>query len=358
MDQGHYNCRDYHISPHFAAPVLTNHDRLHQPSPLHRPGESWQELEHRSRSPTKPKFPLLRLPLELRQQILLYLLPRTKEMTETNFLAKHARHFSAVQKRASKGMALPAVEGEAARQTRHAASNVVWQRGNTTLLRVCRQLHEECAELLYGGNTILLFLTYAGIKWRYRFLLASGSAPTTHKDFLDLMPKRYMRLLKRVVVNVDHVDSYTGMIKFNVSGRGLAYGLRQQVQKLVNVLKPDVGGGDDDDDRDGNSAESRHLSSLRIRVSTSNAIAEALDRTRGEPKVSDDLTVILEPLRQLYGVHEAVVTGAVTPDFAAELEASLQSPRPSVVDIAAPSNEDNPLIAPTTGLCVYGNDLE
>ena len=360
MDLGHYNCRDYVQGPHFAATTLTSETHLREPPTLHR-HESWAELEHRSRSPAslKPKFPLLKLPLELRQQVLLYLLPRTKEGVESDPLARHARMFSAVQKRGAEGMAVPTEEGLAARHARVSTSNVVWIRGNISLFRVCRQLHDECAALVYGRNTFLLFLTYADIKWRYRWLLPSGQAPSRNYPFLELLPERYMRLLKRVVVHVDHVDAYTGMIKWNVSGKGLTFGLRRQVQRLVNALKPVAG---EEGAMEG--GEKRYLTHLTIRVSNS-AVSDTMPRRQcGSPAkpsnsdaAADDLETLLQPFRQLYECRNASVSGAVTASFACELEACLRSPRPTITEGAFDVDDAGGLAAPLPGLCVYGNDL-
>lgn len=316
MDTGHYNCRDYHISPHFAATALHGRHSL----PRH---ESFDELEQRSRSPAsqKPKFPLLSLPLELRQQILRYLLPRTQDSANDNTLASHARNFSAVQKRAQRGLRLPnQPTGPAAAGT----SNVVWQRGNVSVLSVCRQLHDECAELVYGDNTFLLFVTFSGISFRFRWVLSSGLAPSRSYDFLELMPQRYLRLVKRCVLHVDHVDSYTGMIKFNVGGKGLTHGLRKQVQRLVDALKLPAFEGDE------NGTGGRRLAKLNIRVSNGNAVLDSIksqivrDR-EGSVRVSEDLEEMLEPFAELRGVREVGITGAVTNTFARKLERTMMS---------------------------------
>ena len=383
MDTGHYNCRDYHITPHFAPTTLTSttgsttkSHHYHYQLPRH---ESFSELEQRSRSPAslKPKFPLLRLPLELRQEIFSYLLPRTREVADTNPLANHARNFSAVQKRVAKGMTPPKAPISPAASSPGgkpsagpAVSNVVWQRGQVNLLSVCRQLHDECADLIYGTNTFLLFLTFSGITFRYRWLLLSGAAPSRSYQFLELLPKRYLRLVKRVVVHVDHVDSYTGMIKFNVSGKGLTHGLQRQVQRLVNALKPvpmplhpkhDEPGEDEDCVH-----EHRHLTKLTVRVSNGNAVLDAIkqDAVRqreGGIRVNEDLEVMLEPFRQLYGVRECHISGAVNDEFARRLERSMQSPEPFAdahATARAIDAEDAGMQAPVKGICVYGNDMK
>ena len=65
---------------------------------------------------------------------------------------------------------------------------------------------------MYGTNNFLLFVTYGGISFRFRWLLPSGLAPSRSYNFVQLLPERYSNLIKRIVVHVDHIDSYTGKI--------------------------------------------------------------------------------------------------------------------------------------------------
>ncbi|KAK3652428.1 hypothetical protein LTR56_005138 [Elasticomyces elasticus] len=333
----------WRVASFIACCVLTNDARLPQIS-RH---ESFTELEHRSRSPAsfKPRFPLLALPLELRQQILSYLLPRTKEQgVDTEPLAHHARQFSAVRKREAKGLVLPNTTSNG-----NNSSNIVWYRGHTRIFEVCQQLHSECADLVYGTNTFLLFLTYEGLKWRYRWLLPSGQAPMRNYPFLDLMPPHYLRLVKRVIVHIDLVDGYTGMIKYNVSGQGLVHGLRRQVQRLVSALKP----AEDE--------EKRELTRLAIRVSNS-AMSATANRKRQSGKIVEssevEVETVLWPFRQLSGVRDASVTGAVTGEYARELEICLQSKERAQEMALLDVDDAGGLTAPLAGLCVYGNDIE
>lgn len=345
MDYGHYNCRDYYINPHFS-PTTIMSDR----HPIHR-HESFDELEQRSRSPAsqKPKFPLLKLPLELRQQILKYLLPHTKEFRDSGSLGEHARNFSAVKKREAKGMIIP----NGGNPSPAGISNVVWQRGNINILSVCKQLHQECAEMVYGTNTFLLFITYLDIKWRFRWLLPSGMAPSRHFKFLELMPEKYMRLIKRVMVHIDHVDSYTGMIKFNVGGKGLTHGLRLRVQLLVNALREGDEGHED-----------KRLTRVNIRVSNGNAVLDQLKsdivrQREGGIKVAEDLEEMLEPFEDLRGVREVSIGGAVTEQFADKLAAKMRSEK-SRDEMSSSKLMDEGLSVLNTDyvrMCVYGNDL-
>ncbi|GAB7322796.1 hypothetical protein MBLNU13_g05365t1 [Cladosporium sp. NU13] len=372
MDTGTYNCRDYHITPHFSATTLTNTTTTttNNNALLHR-HESWADLEHRSRSPASfaPKFPLLKLPLELRQQILLYLLPRTQELgTHVDALETHVRNFSAVQRRVRKGMELPPEKGKkppsAAARASSVPTNIAWRRGNTALFAVCRQLHDECADLVYGGNTFMLGVTFSSITFRFRFLLPSGMAPKREYNFLELMPERYLRRLRRVLVCVDHVDSYTGMIKYNVSGKGLMHGLRRQVLKLVCALQP-LGEQDQEEgaERARGVVEAEPcpgLARVLIRISGGNAVTASLKTQFGEAqRISKDIEEILEPFGHLCGVRDARVMGAVGHDYARALEERMRGYEHGTAQGCSCSGgmADLAVEEKAVHLCVYGNDI-
>lgn len=359
MDHGHYNCRDYYVSPHFAPTTVSK--LINNRSPLLFRHESFDELEQRSRSPrSQLKFPLLKLPAEIRTQIYSYLLPRTIEHREPNPLLGHVRNFSAVKKRVAKGMLVPQHD-PSSRQG--GPGPVVWRRGNISLLSVNKQVHHEAAELLYGNSTFQLFVTYSGISFRYTWLLHGGGTPNRRYDFLELLPKKYLVLIKKVIVHVDHVDSYTGMIKFNVSGKGLTYGLRKQIQRLVNALQEDCAGADPDESID---ATTRRMGKVHIRVSNGNAVldqikSDAVRQREGGIKVAEDLEEMLEPFGDLRGVHHVAIYGAVTETFAANLRKKMMSmekadPTERLArgirdfDLPPGMNQD-------PRLCVYGNDI-
>lgn len=356
MDQGHYNCRDYYITPHFAPTTIANE----RPSlPRH---ESFQELEERSRSPAsqRPKFPLLKLPFELRQQILGYILPHTHEFRDTGLLSDHVRNFSAVKKREAKGMVLP--RRNAVNQAA-SISNVVWKRGNIDILRVCKQLHHECTEMIYGWNTFLLFVTYSGIVFRYRWLLPSGLAPSRSFNLLKTMPRRYLRLMRKLVIHVDHVDPYTGMIKFNVQGKGLTAGLKSQLEQLVDAIRSRRDADGDFDMTRG--VRERKLAKVNIRVSNGNSVVDALKPSEirlncEAEKTNQDLEDMLSPFGSLRGVGQVHISGAVPEDLAERLTQKMKS-------VLAPGESDDYLLLekklakeklPPPALCVYGNDME
>jgi hypothetical protein len=372
MDTGTYNCRDYHITPHFSATTLTNNNNnVH----LQR-HESWADLEHRSRSPASfaPKFPLLKLPLELRQQILSYLLPRTQELgTHVDALETHVRNFSAVQRRVRKGMELPPekekappTKGNSSNSGGSVPTNIAWHRGNTALFAICRQLHDECADMVYGSNTFMLGVTFSSITFRFRFLLPSGMAPKREYNFLELMPQRYLRRLRRVLVCVEHVDSYTGMIKYNVSGKGLMHGLRRQVLRLVCALQPldEQQGQDGVEEKGAGSIVQEQpcpgLARVLIRVSGGNAVTASLKTQFGEAqRISKDIEEILEPFGHLCGVRDARVMGAVGPAYARELEERMRDCEHGAQQGCCCSGgmADLAVDEKAVQLCVYGNDI-
>jgi hypothetical protein len=391
MDTGTYNCRDYHITPHFSSTTLTNTpntttNTIRNAHLLQR-HESWADLEHRSRSPAslKPKFPLLKLPLELRQQILSYLLPHTQELgSHADALESHVRNFSAVQKRVRKGMELPPEKknvevppAAAAAATRrqntssssglNVPSNIAWRRGNTSLFAVCRQLHDECADMVYGRNTFLLGVTFSNITFRFRYLLPSGMAPQREYAFLELMPARYLRRLRRVFISVDHVDSYTGMIKYNVSGKGLVHGIRRQVLKLVCALQPPPTMASQEDEGceiDDSTAEEParpDLARVVIRISSGNTVTTSLKAQFGEvQRISQDIEEILEPFGHFCGVRDPRVVGAVGQAYARELEERMRDPESRQQQGCGCSGGMADLVVDekkAVQICVYGNDI-
>lgn len=251
-----------------------------------------------------PSFPFLALPIEIRQEIYAYLLPHTGRRYVNNHVA------SALQELAE-------------RLQTTAPTNTIWTRGQTSLLAVSRQLHDECAALLYGTNTFVLFVTYEQISFRFRWLLPSRLAPSRNYDFLDLMPPKYLGLVRQIVVSVDHVDSYTGMIKYNVGGKGLTHGLRLQVETLVNALRPL------EDNGKHSQGQEVHLNTIDVRLLNGN---DHLDHEKkGIARIHEDkmrsvqeVQTVLEPLARLHGIAKVTIHGAVTREFAQHLRATMK----------------------------------
>ncbi|GAB7343758.1 hypothetical protein MBLNU457_1733t1 [Dothideomycetes sp. NU457] len=286
MDTGHFNCRDYYLLPDAAySTALSGGSFQSQASPYN------QKLEK-----AKP-FPLFELPLELRQKIYQYLLPCTTQRGQAGFTQAFARFISKTQQ--------PPV------QSSKSAEDLVWKRGQTSLLCVSRQVHDECAALLYGSSPFVLFVRYDTITFRYSFLLANGLAPSKPYEFLDLVPPRYLKLIKQLVVTIDHPDSYTGMIKYNVGGPGLTHGLREQVQKLVNAIKP-------------SSEEHTGLNSLRVTLINGNKYMDAEKRNfvrarENEFRGDEQVQTVLDPFAELHHITNVEILGASTAGYADHL---------------------------------------
>ncbi|KZF20597.1 hypothetical protein L228DRAFT_249351 [Xylona heveae TC161] len=205
--------------------------------------------------------PLLRLPLELRNQIYSYLLPTT--IMVPGYTKKHA-----------------------------------WLRGHTAILATNRQLHEEAATEMYGNAMFELEVAWAGISFGYRWLLPSGLVPNRTYPFPEYISGRYTQRIRKFDITVHHVDSYTGMVKYNYGGMGLTDGLRDQVAKLCRVL-----------------AECEQLQELRVKLIDGNCRGAWGDH-RGQ--------TVLEPLRDLRGVPRVSIAGSTTPEYAKRLKDDME----------------------------------
>lgn len=119
------------------------------------------------------------------------------------------------------------------------------------------------------------------------------------------------------MVTVDVVDEYTGMIKYNVGGSGLVYGLKLQVRKLVRAVKEAEG--------------DEGLRRLTVRLQNGNdGVPEGEKRGTGktperEVRSSEEAQEVLEPLRQFKGLRELVLCGAITDAYKEELKMSMMA---------------------------------
>jgi hypothetical protein len=310
-DTGHHNCRDYYhplpvpATTHTLPKALTMTQTTAQILALHSSQKS-----PLNRLPNKPSFPFLRLPYELRRKIYLYLLPHTETKASAGSLVSTTGTSNAASSAHKIHLAsLPSAK--------YTANTTLWHRGNTALLAVNKQLHSECASLLYGENVFVLWVSYDTIQFRFRWVLASGLAPSCAFDFLQLVKGRYLGLVRKVVVTVDVVDEYTGMIKFNVGGSGLVYGLKLQVAKLVKALRKAEG--------------EEGLRRLTVRLQNGNegvpegekrGVSRARER---DVRGIDEVQGVLEPLRQLSGLREVVLYGAITDAYKEDLKKSMMA---------------------------------
>ncbi|KAF2128484.1 hypothetical protein P153DRAFT_318352 [Dothidotthia symphoricarpi CBS 119687] len=240
------------------------------------------------------KSPFLRLPIELRRLIYRSILPHTTTFD-------------------SNGNGAWRMQKTLPRSDRETGNDIVWYRGCTALLAVNRQVHEETADMLYGENTFVVDVTFDKIGFRYRWRTANQLTPSRMYAFLDHFSQRNLIRVKNYVVNVESVDDYTGMIKYNCGGRGLAAGIRGKVQELVDLL-----------------AVVPTLQSLEIHL-----IDGAISRLRFPSgrvhRVQDDANfaqsqMVLDPFRALYGVRKAQVTG-VSKEYTEKLEGSITAQR-------------------------------
>ncbi|KAF2668976.1 hypothetical protein BT63DRAFT_424700 [Microthyrium microscopicum] len=212
-------------------------------------------------------FNFLLLPPELRAQIFSYLLPFTLPSTPLR-------------------------------------PSTVWIRGSITPLLLNQQLHHEAAAQLYGTNTFALRVTYLGTRFLYSWLLPSGLRPSKALPF-DF-GERYMRYVRHVVVSVEHVDSYKGMIKYNCGGRGLSEGVRRQVESLVELL-----------------GQCERLGRVEVRLEGSavlDAIRKKVVRAKETFEAGGVGQEVLEPFARLKGVAAPRVGGSVDGEFARSLE--------------------------------------
>jgi hypothetical protein len=310
-DTGHHNCRDYYhplpvpATTHTLPKALTMTQTTAQILALHSTQKSPLNC-----LPNRPSFPFLRLPYELRREIYLYLLPHTETKSSAGSLVSTTGTSNAASSAHKIHLAsLPSAK--------YTANTTLWHRGNTTLLAVSKQLHDECAALLYGENVFVLWVSYDTIQFRFRWVLASGLAPSCAFDFLQLVKGRYLGLVRKVVVTVDVVDKYTGMIKFNVGGSGLVYGLKLQVAKLVKALKK--------------AEREEGLRRLTVRLQNGNeGVPEGEKRGVGRAKERDVRSIdevqgVLEPLKELSGLREVILCGAITDAYKEDLKKSMMA---------------------------------
>ncbi|KAF2158169.1 hypothetical protein K461DRAFT_274417 [Myriangium duriaei CBS 260.36] len=312
-DTGNHNCRDYHITQDAIAQLQLGSSarQKHSVSPMNTPLRRVQP------------FSFFKLPLELRQKVYSYLLPYAAFREASSIGLPFGRHNQDSKFRSRK-------------------RPVIWERGQTSLLCVSKQMHDETTNCLYGGNVFVVFVRYSSITFRYQWLLPSGLTPTTDMELLDTFPTRYLDLLRQIIISVDHPDGYTGMIKYNVGGKGLTHGLKKQVEKLANVLLHGQRNG-------------RGLNLLHVELTNGNehldnekrGLVRARDNEiRGSAEVQD----VLEPLRRLRGIVSIRISGAVTDNYAASLSEEVrQSFRSSEHD--TDQGEDVPRCDAAVALC-------
>ncbi|MCJ1254863.1 hypothetical protein MMC24_002679 [Lignoscripta atroalba] len=201
---------------------------------------------------------LLQLPLELREHIYRCILPRTIDT-------------------GTKGIA--------------------WLRGTTSILATSKQIHSEAAKIFYANNTFVLDVVWDCSTFVYQWLLPSGLIPKHTMAFPDHFSPRNRALMRKFYIRVHHVDSYTGMVKYNYGGHGLIDGTRDQVRFLCQTLR---------------SLASIH--SLHIHLQDDSTTSTA---------PNDSAQTMLEPFLDLKNTLRISTSGSITPAFSQKLHALL-----------------------------------
>lgn len=255
---------------------------------------------------------LLQLPVELRLRIYSYILPYTStldlslqrgngepERSEYNLTFVHETAEQGVWK----------MQKTHPRTGREVGHDIVWRRGCTAVLAVNHQVHDECVDMIYGDNTFVLTVAFDAIKFCQRWRTANNLTPSRSYAFLDHFSQRNLIRIKNYVINVEHVDDYTGMIKYNCGGRGLTVGIRNKVQELVDLLSvvPYL--------------HRLHVHLIDGAISRRQFPSGRVHRVQDEQNYANSQTV-LEPCRRLYGVRKARVTG-VSQQYAEDLERNI-----------------------------------
>jgi hypothetical protein len=196
------------------------------------------------------------------------------------------------------------------RSSQHINTTTIWIKGCTSLLQVSRQLHEECAGILYGTNTIEVDIKYDSIKFHYTWLLPFGLKPKALYPFFTHFSPRNIGLIRNYVINVEHVDSYQGMIKYNCGGPGLTAGVLSQVRNFVREI-----------------GEVRDFGRVVVRLSNGNRVLSDIRRVRvhcmERGKNMEETQRVLDPFEDMKGIRWAQVEGSVTREYAARIEQAM-----------------------------------
>lgn len=256
--------------------------------------------------------PLLRLPLELRRQIYQFILPYTTALAphcQRSNSRPRAEYNLTLVRHSATSTETWKMQKTSPKTERETGNDIVWRRGSMALLAVNKQLHEEAADTVYGENTFVVDVTFDKIAFRYRWRTENGLTPNRQFDWLEHFSQRNLLRVKRYVVNVESVDDYTGMIKYNVGGRGLPAGTRGKVRDLVGLL-----------------LLVDELARLEVHlidgdISRQRFPSGRVHRVQDESHYAQTQTV-LDPFRALNRVRQVQVTG-VSEEYAKELEVSM-----------------------------------
>ena len=146
-------------------------------------------------------FPLLQLPIELRNKIFELVLPHTIDA---------------------------------------GTRGIAWVRGHCAILATSSRVFDEGIRIMYGRNTFVIDVVWDRVTFAYQWFLPTGLIPRRTFAFPDKLAKSNVSYIRKLNVRIHHVDNYTGMIKHNFSGPGLRQGLKLQVQRLCQDTLQDM----------------------------------------------------------------------------------------------------------------------
>lgn len=230
--------------------------------------------------------PLLRLPLELRRLIYAFTLPFATTLPELKVAPKGFEYMH-------HEVRWVVLDGHSKLPSR-IGHNVIWTRGCTALLAVSKQVHEETTAMLYGDNIFVVDVRFDAIDFYLSWLTAKNLTPNRTYSFLEHFSQRNLLRIKHYVVNVELVDEYTGMIKYNCGGQGLPAGIVAQVSRLVKLMA---------------SVEALQSVQINLRHSSPKTTQSTKSQVANHLAQEAKARAILAPFERLRGVRKVKTTG-------------------------------------------------
>jgi hypothetical protein len=166
--------------------------------------------------------------------------------------------------------------------------------------------------MMYGSSVFEIDIKYDSIKFRYAWLIPSGLRPKVLYYFPEYFSQRNIQRIRHYLINIEVVDNYTGRIKYNIGGAGLAAGVRNQVRRFVNEI------------RDGG-----EFGRVVVRLSEGNKVLSEIRRPGVRVHCVERGTnsalaqTVLSPFQLMRGVRSAEISGSVTPKYATEIEQAM-----------------------------------
>jgi hypothetical protein len=164
-------------------------------------------------------------------------------------------------------------------------------------------------------------VTFHSVKFHLTWLTSRGLKPKMLYDYPHIFASHNVERIRNYNVMVEHVDSYSGMIKYNCGGPMLTAGVKDRVTQFVWAA--DRAGG---------------LGSLSIRLTDGNPILKDIRSvTAHRVDSGKDVATMQEVLEPLALLHASYVdiSGFVLLEFASQLkEAILQEQKHPIEDVA------------------------